>query len=210
MLGDDITEAEKVFKKFGYDKLYEEINKSNLPKSREFTFRKGILLISCSVESKGDISFIRVWTAMQNEFIDKVNAQSNLPADLGLHYSVYADPDFAYDSKTEQARIYKHKDGITKCTLRGFPDARDMIMNADIYFENSQYDVFGAKTGMTADAAAEKLISAGCTAEADGENLYSYGIIRIRLNTDDGNTVKSIEVSLIESTHFPDLRDSGK
>ena len=208
-LGQDINDAEAVFKKFGYEKIYEEIKTSNLPKSREFTFKKGILLISCNVEVKNDISFMRAWVSMQNESIDRVNSQSNLPADLGLHYSVYANPDFVYDSKTEQARIYKHKDGATTCTLRGFPDARDMLMNAGIYFESNQYDVFGAKTGMTVEEAAEKLVSAGCSAKPDEEDMYACGIVLVKLNS-DGGIVKSIEVSLIESTQLPDLRDSGK
>lgn len=208
-LGENIEEAEKVFEKFGYEKIYEEIKTSNLPKSREYTFRKGILIISCSVETKGDISFMRVWIPMKSESVDKVNTQSNLPVELGLHYSVYANPDFAFDSKTQQERIYKHKDGVTTCMLRGFPDSRDMLMNADVYFESSQYDVFGVKTGMTAEEAAKKFISAGCTAETGEENLYAFGTVLIKLTSEGGN-VKSIEVSLIESTQLPDLRDSEK
>ena len=213
-IGDKIDAAEKVLKKYGYEKLYNETWEGGLPKTLEYTFKKGIVVVTLGVESGvNDVTQIYVWIPYFTEDIDAFNAECHLPADLGFSYSVYANSSFEYDKKTPIERAYKTADGCY-AILRGFPDYVDPGMTAFVSFTSSSYDVLGIKTGTSVNDAAAKLTGAGWTETNDvytslltnreGDvRFFTKGVVVIGLVSAPGSdTVTTIEVSLAESTNI--------
>ena len=88
-VGNSIDKAKEKLLEAGYEQIYEETPVDDgLPHSREFSFRKGIVIVSFAVETGNDISSIRVWIPYRDKDIEALNKKSHLPADLGLFYSV--------------------------------------------------------------------------------------------------------------------------
>ena len=95
-----------------------------MPHSREFSFRKGIVIVSFAVETENDISSIRVWIPYRDKDIDALNKKSHLPADLGLFYSVMINPNFKYFGKNTTSRRYA-------ATLRPSTNLTDTAVSGD-------------------------------------------------------------------------------
>lgn len=177
-----------------------------MPHSREFSFRKGIVIVSFAVETGNDISSIRVWIPYRDKDIDALNKKSHLPADLGLFYSVMINPNFKYSGKNTTSRRYESEDGCI-AIMRGFPDVKDAAMTAEVSFTSTEYDALGVKVGMTSEEAENILTEAGCTKDSDG--LYVFGnVAAIRLTVENG-TVARIAATLRPSTNLTDTAVSG-
>ncbi|MBR0156483.1 MAG: hypothetical protein IJM20_03070 [Clostridia bacterium] len=190
-VGDNIETARQILLGKGYTVIYEDTEKvtpNGLPKSREITFRKGVIMFSMGVERTDDISQISIWVPYYEPQIETFNSQSHLPADLGLQYSVLLNKDFAYAGKNQTSRKYETPDGSV-AIMRGFPDYTDMMMTAEVSFTSDKYDVLGVKVGMTEDEAVNKLTALGCTEESGG--IYTYNsVAAIKLEVSNGVVVR--------------------
>lgn len=206
-VGNSIDKAKEKLLDAGYEQIYEETPVDDgLPHSREFSFRKGIVIVSFAVETENDISSIRVWIPYRDKDIDALNKKSHLPADLGLFYSVMINPNFKYSGKNTTSRRYESEDGCI-AIMRGFPDVKDAAMTAEVSFTSTEYDALGVKVGMTLDEAENILTEAGCTKDSDG--LYVFGnVAAIRLTVENG-TVARIAATLRPSTNLTDTAVSG-
>ena len=206
-VGNSIDKAKEKLLDAGYEQIYEETPVDDgLPHSREFSFRKGIVIVSFAVETENDISSIRVWIPYRDKDIDALNKKSHLPADLGLFYSVMINPNFKYSGKNTTSRRYESEDGCV-AIMRGFPDVKDAAMTAEVSFTSTEYDALGVKVGMTLDEAENILTEAGCTKDSDG--LYVFGnVAAIRLTVENG-TVARIAATLRPSTNLTDTAVSG-
>lgn len=206
-VGDDIEAARKILLDKGYTLIYEDTEKvtpNGLPKTREITFMKGVIMFTLGVERTDDISQIAVWVPYYEPQIDNFNRQSHLPAELGLQYSVLLNKDFAYAGKNQTSRKYETPDGSI-AIMRGFPDYTDMMMTAEVSFTSAEYDVLGVKVGMTEDEAVNKLLDLGCTSESSG--VYSYNsIAAIKLEVKDG-VVTRVAAVLRPSTDLSGVLD---
>lgn len=206
-VGNSIDKAKEKLLDAGYEQIYEETPADDgLPHSREFSFRKGIVIVSFAVETGNDISSIRVWIPYRDKDIDALNKKSHLPADLGLFYSVMINPNFKYSGKNTTSRRYESEDGCV-AIMRGFPDVKDAAMTAEVSFTSTEYDALGVKVGMTSEEAERILTEAGCTKDSDG--LYVFGnVAAIRLTVENG-TVARIAATLRPSTNLTDTAVSG-
>lgn len=206
-VGNSIDKAKEKLLEAGYEQIYEETPVDDgLPHSREFSFRKGIVIVSFAVETENDISSIRVWIPYRDKDIDALNKKSHLPADLGLFYSVMINPNFKYSGKNTTSRRYESEDGCI-AIMRGFPDVKDAAMTAEVSFTSTEYDALGVKVGMTSEEAENILTEAGCTKDSDG--LYVFGnVAAIRLTVENG-TVARIAATLRPSTNLTDTAVSG-
>ena len=204
-VGDDIATAKATLLAHGYEIILEEPKEmTGLPRSRENTFRKGAIMFSMAVERTDDISQISIWVPYYNEDIALFNADSELPADLGLIYSVLKNPDFSYAGKTQTARRYTTEDGCD-AIMRGFPDYIDMRMTAYVSFVSDKYDVLGVKVGMSTADAAARLVEKGCVEE----NGYYYykSVTAVKLESQNGIVTK-IAACLRPSTNLSNIEIS--
>lgn len=199
-VGNSIGNAEKKLTEAGYEKIYQETPVDDgLPHSREFSFRKGIIIFSLAVETDDDISSMRVWIPYYDKDIDALNKASNLPADLGLFYSVMVNSSFKYSGKNATSRRYESEDGCV-AIMRGFPDVRDNAMTAEVSFTSTEYDALGVKVGMTLEEAEKLFKQAGCTKDSDG--LYVFGAVAaVQLTVEDGVIVR-VAATLRPSTNL--------
>ncbi len=206
-LGDDIEKARETLLSKGYEIIYEEQKKEGgLPKTYEHSFRKGVVMVSLGAETGGDISQMNIWIPYFDEEIDKLNRQSELPADLGLIYSVMTNPDFAYAGKNKTSRRYETADGCV-AIMRGFPDYMDMSMTAEVSFASDKYNVLGVKAGMTEAEARELLISKGCREES-GVFVFN-SVAAVQLTVENG-VVTRVAATLRPSTNLSNIElDEG-
>lgn len=205
-IGDKIDKADSILTSYGYESLFKEEWTTSLPKTLEYTYRKGIIVITLGVESDSMVvSQMYVWIPYRTENIDAFNSECNLPANLGFAYSVYANPNFSQDksANTKAERVYKSNDGSV-AKLRGFPDYSDMGMTAYVSLTSSNYNVLGISVGTSISDAASKLTGLGW--EADDTGLcFKNDIFLITFNggkTSDTDAINLIEVELIESTNI--------
>ncbi len=219
-LGETSESAGKKLEAFGYKSVYKETNTTNMPKSLEYTYVKGIMIISLAVESNSDqVSSIYAWIPYDIADITEAQSDCVLPAELGLVYNVLGNSAFSYKEKDEYCRVYASPSGTT-CVLRGYPDASDMIMNAEVSFTAGNYSISGAVCGMTISNAVEKLLAAGWVRQ--GENLiFTRGLLTVKIFTnpsasyndepsasDDGSVVAMLRLCLPEPTMLDKIQTS--
>lgn len=213
-IGDKADKVDAGMISYGYERLMKEEWTGGLPKTLEYSYRKGIVVITLGIESDSmDVSSFYVWIPYRTEAIDALNAESKLPANLGFAYSVYANPAFTQDKSamTKTERLYRSNDGSV-AKLRGFPDYSDMAMTTYISFTSTNYNVLGISVGMTVSEASSKLSGLGWSVSQDGLS-FTKDIFTITFNngleTNDeainfviDETINLIEVSLVESTNI--------
>ena len=206
-VGSMIEDAKKILTDNGYTCIHEEAKEmTGLPKSREVSFRKGAIVFSMAVERTDDISQIAVWVPYHDDQIEALNNQSNLPAKLGLIYSVLENAEFSYAGKNRTSRKYTTPDGCV-AIMRGFPDYVDMNMTAEISFVSDKYNVLGVTVGMTEAEAVSMLESKGCKADAGG--VYTYNsVVAIKLVVENG-VVTRVAACLRPSTNLSNI-DTGE
>ena len=206
-LGDDIKQAREVLFKKGYEIIYEETkNETGLPKTYEYSYRKGAVMISIGAERGDDISQMNVWIPYYDEDINALNKQSDLPADLGLIYSVVTNKDFSYAGKNSTSRRYETEDGCI-AIMRGFPDYIDMSMTCEVSFTSDKYNVLGVKVGMTEDEARTALINKGCSRDSD--NVYVFNAVAAVQLTVENGIVTRLAATLKPSTNITGIEVEG-
>lgn len=204
-VGDIITEARQKLIALGYEPLFEETFKGGLPKTLDNTYKKGAVMITLGAESAlGDISQIRIRLPYDDAEIDKLNEKSRLPVELGDMYSILMNPAFSYvqNSKTNVTRTYSAQDGSV-AIMRGFPDYRDAGMTAEVSFVSDEYDVLGARVGMSAEDAERLLIAGGCTEDEGGLFIFN-SVSGVRLTVENG-VVTGVAACLLPSTNLSNI-----